>query len=69
MGAQKLLSHNSKDLIDNCDIRKVDYEVTWTEKMLPTDSDCTKSKSHDDNCDKSNHDGDRVGVEERGSDN
>ncbi len=30
---------------------------------------CAESKNHNDNCDKSIRDGDRVGGEEQGSDN
>ena len=65
---QELLSNNSKYHIDNCDISQVD-EVTWTEEMPPTDLNCTKSKSHDNNYDKSSCNGDKVGGKERGSDN
>ncbi len=64
---EQLLSDNSKGSIDNCDIGKVDDEITWTEEISPNDPNCTKSKSFDDNCD-SNNDGDRVSGEEQESD-
>ncbi len=67
VGIQQLLSDNSKSPINNCDICRVGDEVTWTEEMPSTDPDCIKSKSHGDNCD-SNHDGDIVDGQERGSD-
>ncbi len=67
MEVQQLLSDDSKDPIDNCDIGRVGDEVTWTEEMSPTDPDRTESESHGNNCD-SNRDGDIVGDEERGSD-
>ena len=60
---QELLSDDSKDFIDNCDIDRVD-QVTWTEEMPPTNPDRTESKSHGNNCNKNSHDGDRVGGKE-----
>ncbi len=68
LDVQQLLSDNSKSPIDNCDIGRVEDEVTWTEEMPSTDPDRTKSKSHGDNCN-SNRKGDIVGSEERGLDN
>lgn len=60
---------NSKNPINNSDINKVGDKVTWTQKMLSINSDCIKSKSHNDNCNKNNHNIDnRVGGEEQGSD-
>ncbi len=64
---QEPLSDNSKGPINNCDIGKRGDEVTWTEKIPPTNPDCTKSKIVGDNYD-SNHDGNRVGSGERGLD-
>ena len=63
VGVQELLLGNSTGFIDNCDIGRVD-EVTWTEKMLLTNPNCTKSKSHGNNCDKSNYNGDKLGDKE-----
>ncbi len=68
VGIRQLLSNDSKDPIDNCDIGRVGDEVTWIEEISPTDPNCTKSKSHSNNCD-SNRNGDRVGGEEQRSDN
>ncbi len=67
VGVQQLLLDDSKGPIDNFDISRVGDEVTWTEEMLPTDPNRTKSKNPGDNCN-SNRDGDRVGDEERRSD-
>ena len=67
MGVQELLSDDSKGLIDNCDIGRVD-KVTWIEEMLSTNPNRTKSESHGKNCDKSSCDGDEVSGEEQGSD-
>lgn len=67
---QKLLSDNSKDPINNCDIGSVNNKVTWTKDMPLTNPDCLKSKTHDDNYDKSNRDiNNRVGNEKWKSDN
>ncbi len=68
VGVQEPMSDNLKGPIDNSDIGRVGDEVTWTEEMPPTDPDHTESKSLGDNCD-SNHDGNRVGSGEQGSDN
>ena len=55
---------DSKSLINNCDIDRVD-KVTWTEKMLPPNPNYTKSKSDGNNCNKSSRDGDKLGNKER----
>ncbi len=68
MDVQQLLSDDSKDPINNCDISRVGDEVTWTKKMPPTNTNCTKSKSHGDNCN-SNRNGDRVDGEKQKSNN
>ncbi len=65
VGVQQFLSDNSKGPIDNCDMGRVEDEVTWIEEMPPTKPNCTKSKSHDNNCN-SNCNGDIVGGEEQG---
>ncbi len=65
---QQLLLDDSKDPINNCDMGKEGNEVSWIEKMPPTNPNCTESKSHDDNYN-SNHNGDRVGGKEQESDN
>lgn len=48
-----------KGPINNCDISRIDNEMTWKEKMLLTNFDCTKSKNHNNNCN-NNHNGDKV---------
>lgn len=68
VSVQELLSDNSRRHIDNSDIGRGGDEVIWIEKMPSTDPDRVKCKSHGNNCN-SNRDGDRVSVEERGSDN
>lgn len=68
--SEELWLDDSKDLINNYNTGKVCDEMTWREKILPTDLDCIKSKSHDDICDKSNHNiSDEVSDEEIRSNN
>ncbi len=67
VGIQQFLSDNTKGLIDNYDIGRVGDEVIWTEEMLLTDPDCTKSKSHGNNGD-NNRDSNRVGDKQQGAD-
>ncbi len=68
VGIQELLLDDSKDLINNRDIGRVDNEVTWIEEMPPTNPNRTKSKSYSDNLN-SNCDSNRIGGKEQGSDN
>ncbi len=68
VGVQEPLSDNLKGPINNCDIGKVGYEVTWIKEMSPSDPNRTKSESLGDNCD-TNRNGNRVSGGERGSDN
>ncbi len=65
---QEALANNTKGPIDNCDVGRVDGEVTKTKEMPPTDPNCTKSKSLGNNYD-NNRDVNRVGGWKRGSDN
>lgn len=63
------MSDNSKNPINNGDINKVCDKITWTKKMPSINSDCIKSKSHNNNCNKNNCNIDNgVGDEEQGSD-
>lgn len=44
---------------------RVGYDVSWIEEILSTNSNCTKSKNHDDICNKNYHNiSDEVGVQE-----
>ncbi len=63
VGVQKLLSNDSKGLINNGDIDRVSDEVTWIEEMLSNNPNCIESKSYSDNNNK-NCDGDRVSGEQ-----
>lgn len=69
VSVQELLSNNSKLFIDNCDIARVDDEVTWIEEMPPTRCNCIENKSYSSNYNKSSHNDDRMNSEEQELDN
>lgn len=53
-GDKKLELDNLKDLINNCNIKRVDDKVTWAKKISPSNLNYIKNKSHDDIYNKSN---------------
>lgn len=59
---QQLLSDDLKVFI-NCNIDKIHNKMIETDKILPTNLNYTKNKSHSNNCN-SHCNSDRVGIEE-----
>ena len=49
VGVQQLLFKDLKSLIGNCNISKKGNEISWIEKISPTNFYYIKSKSHSDN--------------------